>query len=134
MNILKNLSIFINFTNNKELNLSLNYFLNSKILPDIVNIVFNEKKSNVISNNKINTIYKTEYDYNIKKIKKLEDLLFEPYTEKELEYLDYIKDIEDYLINKYKKYFFLILKNLNIPYKEHNNILETFFNKIQNIE
>lgn len=134
MNTLRNFSIFINFTNNKKLNISLNHFLNSKIIPDIINIMFNEKKSNIISNNTTNTIYKTEYDYDINKIKKLEDLLFEPYTEKELEYLDYIKDIEDYLINKYKNYFSLILKNLNILHKEHNSILEIFFNKIQSIE
>tara|TARA_Y100000034_G_scaffold24190_1_gene28118 strand:+ start:18094 stop:18912 length:819 start_codon:yes stop_codon:yes gene_type:complete len=134
MNIFKNLDIFIQFTNNKELNISFNNFLNLKILPDIVNILCNEKKSNIVSNKNTHTHYKTEYDYNIKNIKKLEDFLFEPYTEKEFEYLDYIKDVEDYLINKYKDYFFLILNNLNINSKKYNYFLELFFNKIQNIE
>lgn len=134
MNIFKNLDVFINFTNNKELNFSLNNFLNLKILPDLIHILCNERTCNVISNEKTHTHYKTEYDYNIKKLKKLEDLLFEPYTEKGLEYLDYIKDVEDYLISKHKNYFYLILNNLKIEKTKYNYFIELFFNKIQNIE
>ena len=43
MNIFKNLDIFINFTNNKELNFSLNNFLNLKIFPDLIHILCNER-------------------------------------------------------------------------------------------
>ena len=134
MNIFKNLDIFINFTNNKELNFSLNNFLNLKIFPDLIHILCNERICNVISNKKTHTHYRTEYNYNIKKLKKLEDLLFEPYTEKGLEYLDYIKDVEDYLISKHKNYFYLILNNLKIEKTKYNYFIELFFNKIQNIE
>ena len=135
MNILKSIAIFIEFSNNKELNNSLNNFLNLKIIPDLINIISNENTTKFLKDSKnIYTLYKTEYNYNVKKYNKLEDLLYEPYTEKNIEYLDYIKDIEDYLINKYKNYFYLILKNLKISFEKYNFIYENFFNKIQSIE
>ena len=135
MNVLKSIGVFIEFSKNKELNNSLNNFFNLKIIPDLINIICTENTTKLLKDSKkVYTFYKTEYNYDIKKYNKLEDLLYEPYTEKNIEYLDYIKDIEDYLINKHKNYFYLSLKNLKISFEKYNFIYENFFNKIQNIE
>ena len=142
---IKNIKNIINITEeesklslkmNKELNLNLNNFLISKIFPDIISILMEYKRFSTIKNTNTFCISETEEPFIINDYKTLGDFLFEPFTNKKIEYSEHIVDVDEYLQNKNFSYFYLMLKNFfnKNPEKIYiDYLICLFFNKIQNI-
>lgn len=122
---------------NQHLNINLNNFLISKIFPDIIHTLKHSNKFSVEKNTQSYTIFKNEEYFYIQDYTNLGEFLFEPFSLKNIEYSNYVKDIEDYIRDKHEIYFNLIINNLlpkNIDSEYLDYIFYLFFNKIQNLD